>query len=148
MTCSVPKYSQGLPCRGLKVLFVPTLAKAHPDPKLSRVRVPSDSRHPEGAEQSPRSAQGWVLLFAPLEEKSMPVLAPLGWRVLALAPALRCPGPGKARGEQGARGRQQHQGSTSVPALLVPASLCFFDKNLEEERDGIRAVSRAGLGRC
>lgn len=92
----------------------------------------------------------------------MPVLAPLGraglvqqqqqqqrgrgvrGRVPPPAAALRCPGPGKAPRGGGSRTRDPPVWSF----CLRPGSLCFFDKNLKEERDGIRELSRAGVGRC
>lgn len=169
VTCSVPKYSQSLPCPGLKVLFVPTLAKAQPDPKLSRVRVSRAAAGiPRGrgsGAKPPLSTGGWVLLFAPLQEKSMPVLAPQprwGWwgrpSSSFAAACGRVPppaaGPALSWSGQGAMGRREQEGGSRTrdpgvcPFCLMPVSLCFFDKNLKEERDGIRAMSRAGLGRC
>lgn len=167
MTCSVPKYSQRLPCPGLKVLFVPTLAKARPDPKLSRVRV-SRAAAPRGrgsGAKPPLCTGGWVLLFAPLQEQSVPAVAPqprwgrwgrhsssfavVSGRVLP--PAA---GPALAWSGQGATGTREREGGSSTrdprvcPFCLMPVSLCFFDKNLREEREGIRAMSGAGVGRC
>lgn len=151
MTCSVPSYSQRLPCLGLKVLFVPTLAKAHPDPKLSRVRV-RVSRGAGGAEQSHPSAQGLASAFccSSGEADARPGPAALLGMASAGSGSRPCAVLVRARRrrEQGAGGRQQDQGSTGVSALLMPVSLCFFDKNLKEERDAIRGMSRAGVGRC
>lgn len=157
MTCSVPKHSQRFePCLGLKVLFVPTLAKAHPDPKLSRVRVSEQQQHPEGAEQSPRSAQGGGFCFLLLFRRSRCPSWPRWGCTAAAAAALPPPaaGPALSRSGRGAAGRREREGGSRTrdprgcPFCLMPVSLCFFDKNLKEERDGIRAMSRAGVGRC
>lgn len=120
--------------------FVPTLAKAHPDPKLSRVRVSqvaAGTRGAGGAEQSHPSAQGLGSAFccSSGEADARPgPAAPLGMASAGsgsrpCAVLVRA----RRRGEQGAGGRQQDQGSTSVSALLMPVSLCFFDKNLAQD---------------
>lgn len=68
---------------------------------------------------------GWLLLFAALQEKPMPVLAPQpcwGWRVLALAA-----GPALSWSGQGAAGsREREGGSRTRDPQVCPLCSCLF----------------------
>lgn len=135
MTCSVPKHSQRFePCLGLKVLFVPKLAKAHPDPKLSRVRVSEQQQHPEGPRELSKALHrglGSAFCSSSGGVNARPGPAGDAQQQQQLCrprqPALRCPGPGEAprgggSGREGA-GPGIHEGVRSASCLVHSAFL-------------------------
>lgn len=100
---SVPTFSQRLPCPWLKVLLVPTFAKAHPDPKPSCVGAAQAATHPRGAEgANPALCTGCCFLLSFWRRRRPGPTAPLP------GPVGVCPGHGcpcaRHRGEEGAGG--------------------------------------------
>ena len=162
------------------MLFVPTLAKAHPVPRLSPVSVwperhagqPAPTRA-EGSKASPLHGIFVFLLFALLLEQTMSWPCSTGWgwwcqpgsRFAKACRHVPPPGsracavlvPGEApRGGGSGTGGSRTGDPRMCPPFLMPVPLRFFDKNLKEERAGIReklgeatgsALGR-GLGRA
>lgn len=135
--CSVLAYSPRLPCPGLKVLFVPTLAKAHSNPKLSPLPVWSehDSHAPTRGrgEQSQPSARDVGFAFCSSGEDDVlspqhrlwtvvPAWQPVcqGW---SWQPGLCCPcARARRHGEEGAGGDGAGLG---IQACVRPSSHPF-----------------------
>lgn len=121
--CSVLTYSQRLPCPGLKVLFGPTLAKAHPNPRLSPLPVWSEHDSPaptrgRGSKASP--LHGILVLLFALLEKTTSWPRSTGWgrwcQPGSRVRAVLVPGRGAA-GRREREETEQDWGSKRVSAL-------------------------------